>query len=177
MKKYFLIICLFLSGCATVVVPPKPPSENWVLQGKIGLQSPEASGSASVYWQQQGNVYHIRLFGPLGMGAVMINGNPKQVLLTTHDGKTHEATSAEQLLKENMGWQLPVSNMRYWVRAQASPHAPAEEHYDAAHHLMALKQQGWDIQYFSYKNQQPALMQFTHDKIKVRMVIDTFDYS
>ena len=46
-------------------------------------------------------------------------------MLQTSDGKRYNAASPEQLLAEQWGFHLPVSNMKYWVRGLPVPGIPA----------------------------------------------------
>lgn len=170
---------LMLSGCATVQSTSQisqTQTQNWALQGKIGMKTPEQTGSASLYWQQQGDFYHIRLFGPLGIGAVELNGKSDQVTYRDNQGKVYQADSAEVLLKKNTGWQIPVNNLRYWIRALPAPHMPSEKSYDAQHQLVSLQQQGWKIDYLRYQHRIPSLIQLIRPEINLRIVINQFQY-
>lgn len=179
-KLFLLVFILFLSGCATVVPPSSHQSvtqtQNWVLQGKIGVKTPEQTGSASLNWQQQGDIYHIRFFGPLGIGAVELNGKPDHVTYTDNHGKIYQSTSAEILLKQNTGWQIPVNNLRYWIRGLPAPHIPSEKSYDSQHQLVSLQQQGWKIDYLKYQNHLPTLIQLTRPEINLRIIVNQFQY-
>ncbi len=175
-KLFLLVIVLFLSGCATIRPVSQTQTPNWVLRGKIGVKTTEQTGSASLYWQQQGDIYHIRLFGPLGIGAVELNGKPGQVIYTDNHGKNYQADSAEILLKQNTGWQIPVNNLRYWIRALPAPYAPSEKSYDSHRQLVLLQQQGWKIDYLRYQGHVPSLIQLTRPKINLRIVINQFQY-
>jgi len=171
---------LVLSGCASVITPPSHqrviPTQNWLLQGKIGVKTPEQTGSASVYWQQQGDIYHIRFFGPLGIGAIELNGKPDQVTYTDNYGKIYQSDSAEMLLKQNTGWQIPVNNLKYWIRALPAPQMISKKTYDSQHQLVSLEQQGWKIDYLRYQNHLPSLIQLARPEINLRIVINQFQY-
>lgn len=176
-----LFISLFLSGCATIkpistTSSSTTPTQNWILRGKMGIKTPEKTGSASLYWQQQGDIYDIRIFGPLGIGAVELNGNPEQVIYTDNQGKIYRADSAEILLRQNTGWQIPVANLRYWILARSAPNMPSHKMYDQQHQLVSLQQQGWKIDYLSYQNQLPRLIQLARPEINLRIVINQWQF-
>jgi outer membrane lipoprotein LolB len=174
MKKPFLIflIMLLLSACTTMKPPVSITGDNWTLQGKVGIQTPQKTESASLYWRQTGDIYSIRLFGPLGIGAVELNGNPEQVTFTDNRGQNYQAPSAEVLLKQNLGWQLPIKNLTYWIRALPAPEYPSQKSYDQNHYLISLQQQGWQINYLEYRNNHPRLIQLTRPQFRLRIVID-----
>lgn len=181
MNKLFLLLfilveVLFLSGCATLQPVSQLQTQNWVLQGKIGVKTPEQTGSASLYWRQQGDVYHIRLFGPLGIGAVELNGNPNLVTYTDNHRKIYQSHSAELLLKQNADWQIPINNLKYWVCALPVSDIPSQKSYNTQHQLISLQQQGWKIDYSSYQHNMPHLIQLTRPGINLRIVINQFQY-
>ena len=166
MNKYFLVLLLplLLSSCASITPQPQKQTrtDHWILHGKIGIQSPKENGSASLVWKQEKNNYHIRLFGPLGIGAVELNGTPSLVTFINNKGEVYQAKSAELLLKQNTGWQIPVSNLVYWVQG-----IPAPKH----------NQQDWQIEYLKYQNGLPKLIELNYSQIKLRISIDSLVYS
>ena len=60
------------------------------------------------------------------------------------------ARTPEALLQKEMGWSIPVRNMFYWMRGMSAP-GPKHERFDKYGHLVALAQQGWGMQFFSYR--------------------------
>ncbi len=99
-----------------------------------------------------------------------------QVTYTDNRGKTYQADSAEILLKQNTGWQIPVNNLRYWIRALPAPHMRSEKVYNSQHQLISLQQQGWKIDYLRYQGHLPSLIQLTRPEINLRIVINQFQY-
>jgi outer membrane lipoprotein LolB len=123
---------------------------SWDLKGKIAIRTPKDSVSASWQWQQTAGNYTIQMFGPLGSGSFKLAGSPGNVSMQTSDGKTASSSSPETLLVEQLGWHLPVSSMRYWIRGLPVPKGDANKSLDDRNHLTVLKQQGWVIQYLDY---------------------------
>ena len=126
--------------------------QNWQINGKIAVKTPKDSGSASVNWSQRQRNYSIALAGPLGSHQLNLTGQPGRVTLQTSEGKRASASSPEQLLAKNWGFNLPVSSMRYWVRGLPVPGIPAKTQFDSYRRLTSLSQQGWNIQFQSYVN-------------------------
>lgn len=154
-----------LSGCATVAPPAAPTTsnvswesrktelsrlQNWQLSGKIAVITAQDSGSASVDWSQRAQNFTISLYGPLGAGGMKLNGTAGKVTMQNSKGQTVSAASAEQLIAQQWGWKLPVSYLKYWVRGLPVPNLPQTSTFDAAHRLLALNQQGFNIQYSDY---------------------------
>lgn len=161
-----LLSFLLLVGCATVTPPEAPPTQlswaaretllnklqSWEVNGKIAVHTAQESGSATIDWSQQQQNFRISLMGPFGSHNATLSGQPGAVTLVTSDGKHIVAKSPEQLLAQQMGWQLPVSNMNYWIRGLPAPGIPVSNQFDVYHRLTLLVQQGWNIQYLSYMN-------------------------
>lgn len=130
-KKLLLLgsLLLFLNACtsqpslpaATKDLKPNGQLWHWQAQGRIAFANKKSNHSANLDWQQDGYNYQLQLFGPLGQGSARIEGKPFKVILTTSDGKQIEATNPEQLLAENSTWELPLSNMLYWIRGITAP--------------------------------------------------------
>lgn len=191
-----LTICLALSlltGCATVIRAPdelhsatdlKVRNQNLtILQdfeviGKIGFSDGKRGGSASVVWQQDPqNNYQIRLYGPLGSGAVQIKGQAHHVSLTRTDGTITTAKSPEALVDQELGWFIPVSGLRYWLRGLPAPGtALTKMLLDANNRLWQINQQGWTIVYESYQSKDnrdiPYKLSLRNGNIKLKFIFD-----
>lgn len=127
--KLCLALCatstLLLAGCQQYVQPQEstvsqiPQASNqFNLQGKIGVRTPQQSGSAFFNWAQQQDNFAIELSGILGMGKTQIEGKPGQVSLNSAKTGLIHATSAEELLQRATGWQAPISHLVHWVQAR-----------------------------------------------------------
>ncbi|MDO9372494.1 MAG: lipoprotein insertase outer membrane protein LolB [Gammaproteobacteria bacterium] len=173
--QYWLLIGLALAvgACSTLPVPPASAADgaaetlwqqrqqalaalqSWNLNGRIAVLTAQQGWHAGVRWMEQDGGYHIHLDAPLGQGAAEIIGNRAGVVLRTGDGE-FSAESAEDLLEQRLGWRLPVSGLRYWVRGLPDTRAPVEGHtLDAAGRLTRLQQAGWDIEFKRYASAGP----------------------
>lgn len=149
---------------------------HWTNRGAISVRTPDTSGSASINWQQTANHYNIRIFGPLGAGQIRLDGDPEQVTLTTAKGKQFSAPIAEELLAEQTGWYLPISNLHYWIRGLPAPGIASETQFDSSQRLQMLSQQGWNIQYLNYRTVNgidlPRRINMSNGIIHVKFVIN-----
>lgn len=159
------LLAFTLTSCSTVTTPPPAPEvkipkqdrqaalnkiQNWDVSGKIAVQTPNDSGSASVDWAQNHSSFNISLTGPLGSGGMKLSGHPGNVTLITADGKSYTSSSPEQLLTEKWGFHLPVSNLKYWIRGLPAPGSVGNTQFDAYGRLSELSQQGWRVRYLGY---------------------------
>lgn len=153
-------IALLAAGCS--VAPTRDASRDfaanqqllgaltqWRVEGKIGLRHGEQGDSALLNWRQRGDAYAIRLSGPLGLGAVQIDGDAQQVTVRTADG-SHSAASPEQLVARLTGWQIPIGALKYWARGLPDPDLPIAEQQVSDGRLSLLRQGGWSIEFNRY---------------------------
>lgn len=152
---------LLLSACAQVPQRPAnawtaPDWQYWSLRGRIAVHSGEQGWHAGLNWRQTGETFYLELTGPLGQGAVRMQGDAEGVTLGRADGKRDWAPDADALLTRNTGWILPVSGLRYWVRGRAVPERPAQWTWAADGLPQRLQQDGWVIRYSEFR-EQPGL--------------------
>lgn len=176
---------LFLSACQSTQVLPSNIAQqhsalaripSWQAEGKIAINVDGERQSASFDWQQQRNNYVIHLFGPFGQGATWLRRTSKAVTLENAEIGKHRAASAEQLMEETLGWQVPVSNLQYWIRGLTAPKpSPTDVVADDLGLISTLEQQGWQVEYSRYENHEgwalPAKLRATRDAIEVTIVV------
>lgn len=154
---------LFLTGCQhfqkvttpSSQIPQAPnalnPTNQFELEGKIGVRTPQQSGSAFFTWQQQQDHFEIDLTGALGIGKTHIEGQPGQVSLTSSKTGTITATTAEELLAQATGWQAPITHLVQWVQAKPATQN-AKIQYDTEQRPTQFIEDGWQAN-LSYNNQ------------------------
>jgi len=179
MKRFLLILVVFLSACVSLPkLPPSPASQldAWRLKGRIAISTDSENWTASVYWQQQDSAYQLRLNMPLGQGALLLEGDEKGVIMRTADKKTYKAANADALMSDVLKLDLPVTNLRFWIRGLPAPHsAPDRYLLNDKKQLRHLQQEGWFITYLHYVNVEgivlPKKMFLENQSIKVKIAI------
>ena len=174
---FFLTLSLSLAGCQSF--RPQPPPEGapasdtaelkraqkhlqklaalnrWEAKGKIKITVDDEPQSASFEWQQHKNNYSINFFGPFGYGNSWLRRTSKGVSLETPELRTQHAATPEQLLVQTVGWQVPISDLQYWIKGQPAPKvmhdAQPLTQLTPFGALSALNQQGWDIQFSGHQ--------------------------
>lgn len=123
---------------------------SWNLSGAMAARNQTKGWSASLNWTQHGsNQYQIRLSGPLGGGAAMIEKQGS--LITYTDGpKKVSGHQADKLLQEQTGVRLPIQNLYYWIRGLPAPGPIQSEQKDETLHTLSLTQNGYTIHYINY---------------------------
>ncbi|MWV17802.1 lipoprotein localization protein LolB [Pseudomonas sp. L-22-4S-12] len=147
----------------------------WQINGKVGIRAPKDSGSGTLFWLQRQDYYDIRLSGPLGRGAARLTGRPGAILLEVANQGRYEAESPEALLEEQLGWRLPVSHLLWWVRGLPAPDSRSRVTLDANSQLARLEQDGWQVEYLSYAEQNgyslPQRIKLHGENLDVTLVI------
>ncbi|MDR0277044.1 MAG: lipoprotein insertase outer membrane protein LolB [Paucimonas sp.] len=127
--------------------------DGWQINGKVGIRAPTDSGSGTLVWLQRQDYYDLRLSGPLGRGAARLTGRPGNVVLEVANQGRFEAPTPEVLLAEQLGWELPVSHLVWWVRGLPAPDSKSKLTLDGDSRLASLEQDGWQVEYTRYTEQ------------------------
>ena len=179
-----LVLALVLTGCATTPGPDEAAANNlsipkyavWQFKGRVSLTREEQGWHGSLNWREASGRYRLDLSGPLGQGALQIDGGGDTVRLKTANGEEHTAQDVDQLIASVTGWHLPVTGIRFWIRGIPAPGVEARVLTDERGRLRHLEQAGWDINYERYQRvagrDWPTKMRLTTADISVRLVVD-----
>lgn len=154
--------------------PAKTPA-SWELSGALAARNKTKAWTASVNWLQRGSGnYQIRLSGPLGSGAILIE--KQNGLVKFRDGaKSASSTNADELLQKQTGIRLPVNNLYYWVRGLPAPGAIQSAKRSPSNQLLVLHQSGFVIEYLGYSKTGnsvlPSLIKLQGNGIFIKLVI------
>ncbi len=149
---------------------------SWQIKGRLGIQRADEGFSAAMEWQQNGGVYDIRLFDPLGKRVAWLVGNERDVSLLTPDGRDLRSNNPQQLLQDELGWSFPVTSLLYWVRGLPDPASIAwREEYDALGRLSVLEQAGWTVNFDSFLSDDalalPKLTRLARDDTRLKLLV------
>ncbi len=154
--------------------------DEWSFRGRTLIQQGREGWNAGVSWQQNKDNFKIRLTGPFAQGAVELTGDSQQVEMLTSEGDKYTANTPEQLLEEVLGWRLPVSALRDWVRGLPFQDAPVTlRELDNDGKLVVLNQAGWQVEFLRYVPfsglQIPDKVFIKRDDLSVRLVISDWN--
>jgi outer membrane lipoprotein LolB len=178
-----------LAGCRTL--PPAPPAgeswelrrpqlqslEHFALRGRVAVAAGGEGFNAGLRWTQEGNRSEVTLEGPLGVGGAQLTASGDDLTVVTSRGERIESAAAHAELAARLGFDPPLSSLRYWVLGVPNPGQPARELLDPAQQrLAALTQAGWHVEYQSYTSASgealPARMTLQREAVRVRLLVD-----
>lgn len=185
MKSVFLFlftlaIAIFLNGCAT------PPANNFAprspqidapfeLRGRVAIKHEAERFSAGLSWKHHTAEDEILLIAPLGQTLAKLLRSSSGVTLETN-GTLNRADSVETLTEQELGWELPLSGLSYWVVALPAPATPAAIQHNADGQIIEIAQDGWKIRYSRYvaaaANSLPLRLTLQHEQLEITLLID-----
>lgn len=157
-----LLVALLVLALAACAIKPRRDDAGWRpvggadlvqvdsfrVAGRLAVSDGRDGGSASFLWTQQGSSYEFELRQPVSQRTWRLRGNDRGAVLEGGDGGPLRAGSGEVLLREVLGWEVPVSALQSWVRGLASATYPLDhEGRDGQGRLVELEQGGWRVDY------------------------------
>ena len=183
-----LAAAMALGGCQTVPVPPAPtvawsvrrPAlqslDRFGLHGRVAVAVSGQGFNAGLRWTQSDAVTHLALTGPLGAGGVEVTADGADLSVVTSSGKRLGTAAARAELQDKLGFEPPLTSLRYWVLGVPDPGAPASVQLDSQQRLTELTQDGWRVDYSAYMpvgaEWLPRLLTLRREQVRVRMVVD-----
>ena len=184
------LACLLLCACATVprtTAPPTPWAQrlaalqainHFELSGRLAAATATEGFSAGLRWQQQDDRASIDLSAPLGLGAAHIEQTAANLELTTSTGQTLQSAAASAELRARLGFDPPLSSLRFWILGASDPATSAQEWLDPEQRLAHLEQDGWQVDYSDYvlvrEQWLPQRLSMTRGSLRLRVVIETW---
>ena len=194
MKHWLVLLAgLAVAGCATIQTPSRTGpyravvesrlaqlagQNQWRLEGRLAIRKDNEGFSATIHWQQMAGEFDIRLLDPLGRRVAWLTGNPKKVSLTTSDGKSYQGVDPQLLLRQHLGWGIPLDSLSYWVKGMPDPSKVTwREEYDDIGRPTLLDQADWQVTLARYESglplALPQLVKLEREGFRAKLLIDT----
>lgn len=167
----FFIACtiVVMSGCATTI--PKQAAtkleqialwqqqksnnsniSSWNISGKIGVKTGKKGGSATLKWSYLNDgAQEIELYGPFGGGRIKISVANGSAILRDTKGLVIEGETADQVLYQRLGWQVPFTELIMWSRGLPDGDA-TDIVIDQYGRLKRFNQGVWQVAYQEYRS-------------------------
>lgn len=149
--------------------------ENWQLEGKLALRTPDQSESASLSWRQNGSHAEVQLSGPLGAGATALSSDGRALTVRQGEQRRDYDISSPGAIAASTGWDLPLKALPFWLRGIPAPEAMVDAQVVEQNLLRSLSQAGWLVNYDSYQRfgayLLPTRMKISRDDTHARLII------
>ena len=174
-------LVLMLSACSTAPVEPEIhyskiarehlyKLERWTFDGRLALTGKNDSWSASINWGHRPDDEKIKLSGPLGQGATVIQLTGDLVTIDRGDDEVQSSTQPEEFINQQLGMFVPVRSLRYWVVGLPEPSSAFVETGTG------FTQGGWLIEYKQMQQvddqSMPRKISVTNERVKLKLFID-----
>jgi outer membrane lipoprotein LolB len=195
-----LAFLITLSGCQTLAPLKEPESslnlekpsvlhakhiaaiekiQGFSIKGRIAVTTKEKNASARLDWEHSANNDNVDIYSPLGGKVANIIKTPEQVTFTDNK-QTLTAADTETLTQDTLGFSLPLSGLSYWALGKPSNQSIANAMtWDNDGKTKTLIQDGWNIEYNEYTNQDvyslPKKVLLNNDSITIKLIIDKWD--
>ncbi|MFT5425708.1 MAG: outer membrane lipoprotein LolB [Gammaproteobacteria bacterium] len=191
-KSYYLILLVFLTGCSEIPLRSERDNDiaqqnqreqikRWKLNGRLSLTSEKENGTVTFHWTQDDERYLMRFIAPLGQGTFALRGGEGDgVYLLTPKNEMLHAEDAESLLTQSVGWHVPMSGFKYWVRGLPKPGVEiTNQQYDELGRVAEMQQDDWKISIKRYMDVDgiglPGKIFMHNDHFKLKLIIQAWD--
>jgi outer membrane lipoprotein LolB len=187
-----LVTLAALVACRTVPPSSPPIGASWEvrraqlqarthfeLKGRVAVAAGGEGFNADLHWIQDGARSQVTLAGPLGVGGAEITASGNDLTLVTSRGEHVDSDAAHAALAARLGFDPPLSSLRYWILGVPDPAQPAITELDVSQQrLTGLTQAGWRVDYSDYVTSGggalPARLTLQRDNVRVRVLIDNW---
>ena len=190
-KRFWLLfLILTLNACSGVAV--KNPNfvdksayqdrtdklsaiAEWGLTGKISLDDGDQGGSGKLQWDVEPDQSELGFRGAMGRGAWHLNMRPEGAQLKLADGTEQTAADVNDLIREYVGWPVPLDALQWWARGLAAPGIIENERFGPEGLLVSLRQFGWNVDFNRYDSvgdiELPVRLKATRNNYRVKLAI------
>lgn len=148
---------------------------SWELSGRVGVITAKDGGSGSLDWKQRGTELTFDFRGPLGAGAIHMQGDATALHIQSSRGDDLVSTDPEQDLTANLHMPMPVLSMRYWMLGIPDPGAPYTKVADARGEPLSLDQRDWQVEYQEYADVQgyalPVRFTLSRGEVHIKVAV------
>lgn len=191
-------LAALLAACAPATLPLRPGTAAqiraqaqrtqvlarlpvWHASGRIGVHDGTHGGSGGFDWSQDGAAIDFTLRAPITGRSFRLTSGPDGACLSGLKPQPVCAFDAASLLRAELGWELPLADLRDWVLGMAAAGSPARLAYGADGLPAQLSQDGWVVQYRSWHLRTrpvalPALIVARRKPYSVRLYVERWRF-
>jgi len=192
-RGLIIAVLLALVACAPVRVRETPAATsaqqareaqlkmrtNWTITAHIGVSNGKDGGSGDLVWTQNGARYEFTVHAPVTGRTWKLSGDAGSATLEGVDPQPDHDSDPERLLRERLGWDVPLASLGAWVRGMRAAGA-ARVDYDAQNRPALIEQGGWKVEYRDWLADSdpplPRKLFASRGSARVRVVIDNWKF-
>lgn len=186
---------LLLNACATA---PKPAQSSisqvlhqqhlaeltqinsFALKGRLGVVTHKQGFSGSIDWHHTTSTDNVDVYSPLGSKVANISKKITGAILTRQDGRSITAQDTESLTETALGFKLPLSGLSDWALGKPTSSNINSSTWDENGRLLTLKQDGWDISYENYADNEgiflPNKIVLKSERVNLKLLVEKWIY-
>lgn len=125
---------------------------DWDIDGRVAIRTSKQSETAYIQWEQREAQTQLRLSGPLGSHATLIESDGKTVVVNSGDERTTWDLNSPKAQPPG-GWDLPLQALPHWLKGIPAPGIEVDSlQLDLDRELLQrLEQDGWQVTYERYE--------------------------
>lgn len=189
-----VLILVGLTACAPMRVRQNPQSlamqtaresslgamNHWTLTAHIGVSDGHDGGSGQLVWRQHGDRFSFVVHAPVTGRTWTLTGDKTRAVLEGVDPQTDFDSNAQRLLKQRLGWDVPLDDLVDWVRGMRADNQQATLVFDAHNLPAVLVQNGWKVEYRAWFAEHdpplPRKVFASKGPAHVRMLIENWSF-
>jgi outer membrane lipoprotein LolB len=147
---------------------------HWELEGRLAIANKKNSWSASIFWEHAPGQDKLKLAGPLGQGAVIVQLSGNKVMIDRGDGNVQWSERPDEFVSKELAIFVPVKSLRYWVIGLPEAFVDFQEIGEG------FKQNGCLVEFKQMQSVGGQLMPrkigVSNDQVKLTLVIDRWNF-
>lgn len=153
---------------------------NWSLEGRLAVSDGKEGGSGHFNWVERAGSGRMDFHGTFGRGAWQLVHDDRGAVLELADGSRYQANAINDLVREQLGWEIPVDTLAWWVRGLAAPGGIEHRELNQEGQLIVLQQRDWEIEFGRYRPfgilQLPVKMTARQGEKSVKLAIRNWSF-
>jgi len=125
--------------------------KRWSVGARLSVRYDNKAWSGGLRWRESPESFVFTVSAPLGQGALRLKGDANAVTFESADGRQFQAEDLPEMIRHELGFDLPVMEMRRWIRGLPATPGGAFILRDEAQRIGSIRQRGWQIEYARYQ--------------------------
>ena len=150
----------------------------WTIAAHIAVSDGRDGGSGELQWKQDGTAFDFVVRAPVTGRTWHLSGDAGNATLEGVEPRPVSGADAERLLRERVGWDVPLADLRSWVRGLRAPGTSADVQYDGRNLPAVIAQSGWKIEYRDWFSERdpplPRKVFASRGNTRVRLAIESW---